>query len=399
MHCRLHKPGGGQQASSRRAAGEGSIRAGSRSAGSGASAPASSKVEAFTSQGEGSRRAAGEQQARGASGRAAGARAAGHQRRPHQKLREEAPGGGLLRREAAGGAAAALTSPSRYQLSPPLRCRSPSQVQVPLASVACGLASTSGSPFLFHIWQFRSLACVVPMPCILTTAVCVRCRWRGGALGSTPSLPHAPPLWPSLAMQQRQLMGPVVAASAVGSTGGGEGCGVNTDAPSRPSPLAVQGGGTWRGGLLRREAAPGGDWREAAVHHGNPAASRESIGVGLALQGTHGDGRAAALQQLAVGAMRESIGAEGGSTGARAGEWSPPSHSPPPLSRLPSLPAAPCLDHRGVSPSPNPLLFPLPSSLSIMALCTAVVGTGKGMGVKCGLGGWGAWEQVGSSLP
>ncbi|CAI6005717.1 unnamed protein product [Closterium sp. NIES-65] len=305
---------------------------------------------------------------------------------PLWPCREEAPGGGLLRREAAGGAAAALTSPSRYQLS-------------------------AGPP--------------------------LRCRWRGGALGSTPSLPHAPPLWPcrdsggreggstaawqshcskgeywdglglsrSLAMQQRQLMGPVVAASAVGSTGGGEGCGVNTDAPSRPSPLAVQGGGTWRGGLLRREAAPGGDWREAAVHHGNPAASRESIGVGLALQGTHGDGRAAALQQLAVGAMRESIGvgwplkAEGGSTGARAGEWSPPSHSPPPLSRLPSLPAAPCLDHRGVSPSPNPLLFPLPSSLSIMALCTAVVGTGKGMGVKCGLGGWGAWEQVGSSLP
>ncbi|CAI7766063.1 unnamed protein product [Closterium sp. NIES-53] len=73
-----------------------------------------------------------------------------------------------------------------------------------------------------------------------------------------------------------------------------------------------------------------------------------------------------------------SLQAEGGSTGARAGEWSPPSHSPPPLSLFPSLPAAPCLDHRGVSPFPNPpFSSPLPSSLSIMALCTAAVGIGK----------------------
>ncbi|CAI7774198.1 unnamed protein product [Closterium sp. NIES-53] len=50
---------------------------------------------------------------------------------------------------------------------------------------------------------------------------------------------------------------------------------------------------------------------------------------------------------------------EGGSNGARTGEWSPPSDSPPPLSLLPSLPAVPCLDHSGVSPSPNP---PLPTS-------------------------------------
>ncbi|CAI5952584.1 unnamed protein product [Closterium sp. NIES-64] len=39
------------------------------------------------------------------------------------------------------------------------------------------------------------------------------------------------------------------------------------------------------------------------------------------------------------------------------------------------------------------------SSLSIMALCTAVAGTGKGMGVKCGVGWWGALEQAVSSLP
>ncbi|CAI7785882.1 unnamed protein product [Closterium sp. NIES-54] len=60
-----------------------------------------------------------------------------------------------------------------------------------------------------------------------------------------------------------------------------------------------------------------------------------------------------------------SLQAEGGSTGARAGEWSPPSHSPPPLSLLHSLPAAPCMDHRGVSPSPNPpfsLHFPAASA-------------------------------------
>ncbi|CAI5942590.1 unnamed protein product [Closterium sp. NIES-65] len=207
-------------------------------------------------------------------------------------------GGGTWMRAAGGGAAAALSSPSRYQLSagnplrcrspsqvqvplsgagpplrcrcrspsqvqvplsgagPPLRCRSPSQVQVPLsgagpplrcrcrfpsqvqvplASVACALALTSDPPFLFHIWQ-----------------------WRGGALGSTPTLPRAPPLWPcrdlwgpeggstaawqshyskgeyrdglglsrSLAMQQRQLTGPVVAASAAGSAdAAGEGRG------------------------------------------------------------------------------------------------------------------------------------------------------------------------------
>ncbi|CAI5975086.1 unnamed protein product [Closterium sp. NIES-65] len=124
------------------------------------------------------------------------------------------------------------------------------------------------------------------------------------------------------------------------------GCGVNTDAPSRPSPVAVQGGGTWR-----RAAAEGGSWwccscldlavtlsaksptsmpsplpttswlvqvtlsgagggegrwgqhrrsltplpwgragtrgdeREAALRHGNPTAARESIGMGLASQG------------------------------------------------------------------------------------------------------------------
>ncbi|CAI5973607.1 unnamed protein product [Closterium sp. NIES-64] len=66
--------------------------------------------------------------------------------------------------------------------------------------------------------------------------------------------------------------------------------------------------------------------------------------------GTHGDGEEAALQRTEM--------PEGGSTGARAGEWSPHFDSPPPLSLLPSLPAAPCLDHSEVPPSPNP---PLPT--------------------------------------
>ncbi|CAI5994372.1 unnamed protein product [Closterium sp. NIES-64] len=170
--------------------------------------------------------AAGEQQARGAPGRAAGAQAAGQLRRPHQRLREEAPGGGLLRREAAGvaaaalsspsryqlrahtgrlggglpwreaagGAAAALSSPSRHQLSPPLRCKSPRQVQVPLASVADSWGREGGST---AAWQSH----------------CSKGEyWDGLGLSR------------SLAMQQRHLTGPVVAASAAGSTGAaGEG--------------------------------------------------------------------------------------------------------------------------------------------------------------------------------
>ncbi|CAI7928342.1 unnamed protein product [Closterium sp. NIES-54] len=81
--------------------------------------------------------------------------------------------------------------------------------------------------------------------------------------------------------------------------------------------------------------------------------------------GTHGDGEEAALQRAEMVLLGRVSGwacplkPEGGSNGARTGEWSPPSDSPPPLSLLPSLPAVPCLDHSGVSPSPNP---PLPTS-------------------------------------
>ncbi|CAI5998690.1 unnamed protein product [Closterium sp. NIES-64] len=119
---------------------------------------------------------AGEQQATGAPGRAAGARAAGQQRRPHQRLREEAPGGGLLRREAAGGAAAV----------PPSGAGS-----LGVCAVWPGLNQDSwgregGST---AAWQSH----------------CSKGEYRDG-LG----------LSRSLAMQQRQLKGPAVAASAAG---------------------------------------------------------------------------------------------------------------------------------------------------------------------------------------
>ncbi|CAI6008468.1 unnamed protein product [Closterium sp. NIES-65] len=89
---------------------------------------------------------------------------------PLWPCREEAPEGGLLRREAAGGASAALSSPARHQLS-----ISSGAVQVTLSGAGplSGAGSPSGAGSL---------------------GVCG--VWRGGALGSTPTLPHAPPLWP-----------------------------------------------------------------------------------------------------------------------------------------------------------------------------------------------------------
>ncbi|CAI5963016.1 unnamed protein product [Closterium sp. NIES-65] len=62
------------------------------------------------------------------------------------------------------------------------------------------------------------------------------------------------------------------------------------------------------------------------------------------------------------------------------GEGSPPSHSPPPLSFFPSLPAAPCLDHGGILPSVNPPIprSPhFPAASGIISLCSVVVGRGK----------------------
>ncbi|CAI5999628.1 unnamed protein product [Closterium sp. NIES-65] len=96
--------------------------------------------------------------------------------------------------------------------------------------------------------------------------------------------------------------------------------------------------------------------------------------------GTRGDGREAALQQMAIAPQGRVSGwarplkPEGGSTGARAEcgvnpltlllfSLSPPSH-----------PTAPWLDHSGVPPSLNP---PLPTSQQPQASwhCTALVGT------------------------
>ncbi|CAI5977905.1 unnamed protein product [Closterium sp. NIES-64] len=120
----------------------------------------------------------------------------------------------------------------------------------------------------------------------------------------------------SLAMQQRQLTGPVAAASAAGSTGGGEGRWGQHQ--HFPTPL------------------PGGR------------------------AGTRGDGREAALQQMAIAATRESIG-------------------------VGSASQAPWLDHSGVPPSLNP---PLPTSQQPRASwhCTALVGSG--LSAAPSAGGW-----------
>ncbi|CAI5988226.1 unnamed protein product, partial [Closterium sp. NIES-65] len=328
--------------------------------------------------------AAGEQQARGAPGRAAGAQAAGQLRRPHQRLRlqyrschhtpleptppqvqvrpfkprspcplsieappppaphnqlstvagrgvgstpklphapplwpcrEEAPGGGLLRREAAGVAAAALSSPSRYQLRAHTGRLGGG---LPWREAAGGAAAALSSP------SRHQLSASPPV------------RWRGGALGSTPTLPHAPPLWPcrdswgreggstaawqshcskgeywdglglsrSLAMQQRHLTGPVVAASAAGSTG------------------AAGEGREGEGGISREAALqlpakcfrlPGLTLACCSLLMLNYSCRfRMGFCVQVTLSGAGNprgwDGRAAALQQLAVGATRESIG-------------------------------------------------------------------------------------------
>ncbi|CAI6010184.1 unnamed protein product [Closterium sp. NIES-65] len=237
---------------------------------------------------------AGEQQATGAPGRAAGARAAGQQRRPHQRLRlqyrpchhtpleptppqvqvagrgvgstptlphapplwpcrEEAPGGGLLRREAAGGAAAVLSSPSRYQLS---------AGSLGVCAVWPGLNQWPSLSLPHLAVEMRGAgvntdASPRPSPVAVQGLV-----GTGGRQHCSMAIPlqqgrvsgWAWPLkWlllPSLALDFKSQfpiqLAPTTAlklALCVRVAGGGEGCGVNTDAPSRPSRVAVQGGG------------------------------------------------------------------------------------------------------------------------------------------------------------
>ncbi|CAI5930548.1 unnamed protein product [Closterium sp. NIES-64] len=191
-------------------------------------------------------RAAGEQQARGAPGRAAGVRAAGQQRRSHQRLRLqyrpchhtpleptppqvqvrpfkprspcplsiEAPpppaphnqlrahtrglGGGLPWREAAGGAAAALSSLSRHQLSSLGVCGVwPGLNQWP--SLSLPHLAVSALWLVLDSWGREGGSTAA------WQSHCSKGEYRDG-LG----------LSRSLAMQQRQLTGPAVAASAAG---------------------------------------------------------------------------------------------------------------------------------------------------------------------------------------
>ncbi|CAI7738137.1 unnamed protein product [Closterium sp. NIES-53] len=203
--------------------------------------------QAFTSQGDGSRRAAGEGSTR--AGRAAGARAAGQQRRPHQRLRlqyrpchhtpleptppqvqvqvqvqvtgrgvgstptlphapplwscrEEAPGGGLLRREAAGGTRGDGREAALQH----------GNLTAARESIGMGLAS-QGKPrtSLSRCTRFL-LTCPRAHPFDSPLPV------SGPAFTPLLAFPSVLPPSRSLAMQQRQLTGPVVAASAAGST-------------------------------------------------------------------------------------------------------------------------------------------------------------------------------------
>ncbi|CAI5999609.1 unnamed protein product [Closterium sp. NIES-65] len=97
----------------------------------------------------------------------------------------------------------------------------------------------------------------------------------------------------SIGMGLAYQVAPPLACAAFKLSVEGGGVGVNTDASPCPSPVAVQEGG--------REAALGGDGREAALQHGNPAATRESMGLGLAFQGEPSSCSFLPLSRFAVG--------------------------------------------------------------------------------------------------
>ncbi|CAI6004727.1 unnamed protein product [Closterium sp. NIES-65] len=155
-------------------------------------------------------------------------------------------------------------------------------------------------------------------------------KWRGGACGSTPTLPHAPPLWP-MGGQQHCSTAPV---SLLGATRGeyGDGLGLTRpvfQATDPPTPTTGN---------------PSAD---------SPLVPHSTLTVAVCVPcrwwgGVWGQHRHSSAP-LPLWPCRLKVG----STGVRVEEWSPPSHSPPPLSFFPSLPAAPCLAYRGASPSPN----------------------------------------------
>ncbi|CAI5944130.1 unnamed protein product [Closterium sp. NIES-64] len=122
-------------------------------------------------------RAAGEQQARGAPGRAAGAWAAGQQRRPHQRLRLE-------------------YRPCHHTPLEP----TPPQVQV-FFQVLLGLQlvavpqPVAPPPFPCAGFQVTVSHSACSHHHALTSSVCAL-QVAGRGVGSTPTLLHAPPLWP-----------------------------------------------------------------------------------------------------------------------------------------------------------------------------------------------------------
>ncbi|CAI5948950.1 unnamed protein product [Closterium sp. NIES-65] len=113
------------------------------------------------------------------------------------------------------------------------------------------------------------------LPSLPTDQLCVCLAGGGEGRGSAPTLPHAPPLWPCRYPWGWEG-GSTASRCHEGEYRGGlglsrwrGGAGVNTDAPSRPSPVAVQ-------------VPVCGDGRGAALP---VAATRESIGLGLASKG------------------------------------------------------------------------------------------------------------------
>ncbi|CAI6008122.1 unnamed protein product [Closterium sp. NIES-65] len=241
-------------------------------------------------------------------------------------------GEGRPLREAAGGAAAALISRSPISGGEG-RWGQHRYFPMPLP---CGRAGTHGDGRETAAWQSH----------------CSKGEYQDG-----------PGLSRSLAMQQRQLtvkpfldltvpsgttptagLSPQVFFKALCSLDvEGRGAGVNIDTSPRPSPVAVQ-------GLL------GTGGRDASLQQVAMAATRESIGWPLpstspyekwregrggqhrrspaplpcGRAGTHGDGRAAAMQKLAVGATRESIGV-GWPLKVRCGDLIPSSLFLPPF--------------------------------------------------------------------
>ncbi|CAI6010290.1 unnamed protein product, partial [Closterium sp. NIES-65] len=215
----------------------------------------------------------------------------------------------LLMPQATGGSRQRLVVPAR---APPALCTQPHNQLSALGSVACGRASTSGSS-LFSCAVCSSTPIHLAPTTVLSLALCVRIAGGGEGCGvNTDASRRSSPVAvqglvgaggrqhcssfntrESIGMGLAYQVAPPLACAAFKLSVEGGGVGVNTDASPCPSPVAVQEGG--------REAALGGDGREAALQHGNPAATRESMGLGLAFQGEPSSCSFLPLSRFAVG--------------------------------------------------------------------------------------------------